>query len=108
MARRSVTDKNKGKLNFYAEVLDKAERIEFEEAAAVEGLDEEIALIRLKLRQLLEEQPENFRLQMRAISTLDRLIRAKYDISRKQKNREEAFATALKDAALKLGLEFRP
>lgn len=108
MARRSVPNKNKGELGFYAEVLDEAERVKFEEAAAVEGLDEEIALVRLKLRQLLEQHPEKYRLQMRGISTLEYLIRTKYHISKKQKNREEAIVTALKDAALELGLEFRP
>jgi hypothetical protein len=43
---------------FYSRALDEAEKLELEEASHVEGIDEEIALLRVKLRELLEEQPE--------------------------------------------------
>jgi len=110
MARKSAPDKNEGELGFYTKALNKAERIKLEEAAAVEGLDEEIALVRLSFRQVLEQYPENFKLQLRAANTLACLIRTKYYITVEQqkKNPKEAIATALKDAALELGLEFRP
>lgn len=113
MARKNAPDKNEGELGFYTKALNKAERIEFEEAATIEGLDEEIALVRLILRQLLErypleQYPEKFKLQLRVANTLVSLIRTQYYITAEQKNLKEAIGTVLKDVALELGLEFRP
>ena len=83
--------------------------MELEEAATIEGLDNEIAILRLKLRQLLEQYPEKIDLQMRAANTLARLIRTKYNITPEQKKKlGEAINRVLKDVALPLGIKFLP
>src|SRR4030042_1512394 len=75
MARENAPIKNQdaAKPGFYAKALDEAERIELEEAATIEGLDNEIAILRVKLRQLLEHYPERVDLQMRAVTMLAQL-----------------------------------
>lgn len=109
MARRSAPDQNAGEHGFYTKALDEAERMELEEAATIEGLDNEIAILRLKLRQLLEQYPEKIDLQMRAANTLARLIRTRYNITAQQKkNLREAITTVLKEVALPLGIKFLP
>ena len=83
--------------------------MELEEAATIEGLNNEIAILRLKLRQLLEQYPERVDLQMRAANTLARLIRTRYNITAEEKkNLREAITTVLKDVALPLGIKFLP
>jgi len=83
--------------------------MELEEAATIEGLNNEIAILRLKLRQLLEQYPERVDLQMRAANTLARLIRTRYNITAEEKkNLRKAITTVLKDVALPLGIKFLP
>jgi len=100
---------NARKHGFYSKVLDEAEQLDLEEAARIEGLDNEIAILRLKLRHLLEHHPERIDLQMSAASTLARLMRTRYNITAEQKkNLREAITTVLKDVALPLGIKFLP
>ena len=58
-------NQNARKHGFYSKVLDEAERLDFELATGVDGLDEEIALLRVKIKSLLERDPENIKLIMR-------------------------------------------
>lgn len=97
------------KPGFYARVLDQAEQLELAEAAGIEGLDGEIAVLRLKLRELLREHPDRIDLQMRLANTLARLIRTRYNISAEEKRTlKEAIANVLKEVAIPLGLKFLP
>ena len=45
--------------DFYGSALDAAERVELEAASDIDGLDREIAVLRLKLREVLSERPED-------------------------------------------------
>ncbi|MGD9115629.1 MAG: hypothetical protein PVJ61_00385 [Dehalococcoidia bacterium] len=93
------------KPGFYTRALDEAERIDFELAVGVEGFDDEIALLRVKIKSLLANDPENIKLLMEATNTLVRLVKAKYKISKEQKQGlKEAIENVLKDVALPLGL----
>jgi len=75
----------------------------------MEGLDNEIAILRLKLRHLLEHYPERIDLQMSAASTLARLMRTRYKITAEQKkDLKQAIAAVLRDVALPLGIKFLP
>ena len=90
---------------FYSRALDEAERVELEEASCVEGIDEEIALLRLKLRQLLEEQPERIDQHFEAANIIARLVRTRYQITREQKKSlKEAVQKVLTEVALPLGV----
>ena len=68
---------------FYEEALSKAERVRLSRAKQVQGLDEEIALLRLRLSRLTEEQPENLELLIKGIGMLVRAVSAKYKLSHK-------------------------
>jgi len=102
-------NQNARKHGFYSRVLSEAEQLEVAEAEGIEGLDGEIAVLRVKLRELLEKHPDRIDLQMQTVSTLARLMRTKYKITPEQKNDlKEAITTVLKEVAIPLGLKFIP
>ena len=93
------------KHDFYAKVLDEAEQLDFELASGVEGIDDEIALLRVKIKSILEDEPENIRLIMQMTNALERLVKTRYNITREQKKGlKEAVGNVLKDIALPLGI----
>ena len=67
---------------FYASALDSADRIELDQAAEIEGLDGEIAVLRVKLRAALAEHPEDKQLMMRGIELLVKAVTARYRLSK--------------------------
>jgi hypothetical protein len=98
-------NQNARKHGFYSKVLDEAERLNFELATDVEGIDDEIALLRVKIKSLLERDPENIKLIMQATNTLAKLVKTKYNISKEDKKRlKEAIGNVLRDVALPLGI----
>jgi len=98
-------NQNARKHGFYSKVLDEAERLDFQLATGVEGIDDEIALLRVKIKSLIERDPENIRLIMQAISALERLVRTKYHVSKDdKKGLKEAIGNVLKDITLPLGI----
>ena len=93
------------KHGFYSRILDEAEQLDFELATSVEGIDDEIALLRVKIKSLLTHDPENLKLIMQATNTLARLVRTRYNISQEdRKGLKEAIGNVLKDVALPLGI----
>ena len=47
-------DEKKKKRSYYSKPLDELERVELRNAASIEGIDEELALIRFKIKQLIK------------------------------------------------------
>jgi hypothetical protein len=99
-------DTRKGKKKgFYGRALDEAEKLGLEEAREIEGLDEEIAILRVKLRELIEKEPERFDLHLRAANTIARLVGIRYNITKEQKNSlKEAITKVLTEIAIPLGV----
>ena len=98
-------NQNARKHGFYAKVLDEAERLDFELAAGVCGIDDEIALLRVKIKSILEKDPENIKLITQATDALSRLVRTRYNISKEdKKGLKEAIGNVLRDVALPLGI----
>jgi hypothetical protein len=98
-------NQNARKPSFYAKVLDEAERLDFELASDVEGIDDEIALLRVKIKSLLENDPENIRFIIQMTNALERLVRTRYNITREQrKGLKEAIGNVLRDIAIPLGI----
>lgn len=98
-------NQNARKHGFYSRVLDEAERLDFELATGVEGIDDEIALLRVKIKSLLEHDPENIKLIMQATNTLAGLVKTSYKMSKEQrKGLKEAIGNVLRDVALPLGI----
>jgi hypothetical protein len=83
MTRKTLRGAARG---FYGRALDEAEKVELEEAREVEGLDEEIAVLRLKLRELMENEPDRIDLHLKATNTIARLVGIRYNISKEQEN----------------------
>ena len=98
-------NQNARKHGFYSKVLDEAEQLDFELATGVEGIDDEIALLRVKIKSILEKDPDNIKLIMQATNTLAKLVKTKYNISKEdKKGLKEAIGNVLRDIALPLGI----
>ncbi len=103
MARKGTKDKRRG---FYSQALDEAEKLELEEAGSIDGIDEEIAILRVKLRELIVAEPERFDLQLRLATTIARLVTTRYNISKEQKRSlKEAITKVLTEIAVPLGIK---
>jgi hypothetical protein len=100
---KAATNKKPG---FYSKVLDEDEKLSLEEARDIEGLDEEIAMLRVRLRELIENDPDRFDLHLKVTTTIARLVGIRYKISREQKKSlKEAITRVLTDIAIPLGIK---
>jgi len=98
-------NQNARKHGFYSKVLDEAEQLDFELASGVEGVDDEIALLRVKIKSVLETDPGNVKLIMQATNTLAKLVKTRYNMTKEQrKGLKEAIGNVLRDVALPLGI----
>jgi len=98
-------NQNARKHGFYSKVLDEAEQLDLELAAGVEGIDDEIALLRVKIKSILAHDPDNVKLIMQATNTLAGLVKTRFNISKEdKKGLKEAIGNVLKDIALPLGI----
>ena len=98
-------NQNARKHGFYSRVLDEAGRLDFEAASGVDGIDDEIALLRVKIKSVLEKDPENIKLIMQATNALAGLVKTRYNITKEQRQGlREAIGNVLRDVALPLGI----
>ena len=72
--------------DFYADVLSEASRARLETAREVEGIDEEIALLRIKLRDVMAENPNKTELMYKGIDMLMKAVATRYKLSPKSKD----------------------
>lgn len=102
-----MTRKKKTKKGFYAQALSEAERVLLPGAREIEGLDEEIALLRVKLSTAMAEHPDNMPLMLRAVDLLVKAVAAEYRLSKKsQDNLVEAIDGVLKEIGAALFSNF--
>jgi hypothetical protein len=80
------------KRRFYAEALSAAERASLDAALDVEGVDEEIAALRLRLRTAIEKYPQDLQLMLRGLDVLRRLVVSKYGLSQRDGRQMTGFA----------------
>ena len=100
-------NQNARKHGFYSMVLDEEEQLDFEQATLVEGLDDEIAMLRVRIKSVLRHEPDNIKLIAQATNALAKLVSTRYNISKNDKNGIiEAINNVLKDVALPLGIGF--
>jgi hypothetical protein len=99
-------NQNARKHGFYSQVLSEKQKAQLEQARELEGLDEEIAILRLKLLSLITDYPDRVDLQMIAASTIARLLRTKHSISGgHHKSLKEAVTKVFTDIAVPLGVK---
>ena len=68
---------------FYADALSESERADLPVALEIEGVDQEIALLRLRLRRAIKERPEDMALMMRGIDLLAKAVATRYRLSKR-------------------------
>ena len=91
--------------SFYSKALDDAEKLEFETASGVDGIDQEIALLRVEIKAILQDNPKNIKDIVAATNALDKLVKTRYHITKEQrKGLKEAMGNVIKEIALPLGL----
>src|SRR4030043_250610 len=99
-------NRNAVKHGFYARVCNEAEKVDFSVAAGVEGIDEEIALLRLEIKHAISGGDEhNLMLLVKASGALEKLIRTRYQITSTQRQGlKEAIGNVIKDVLVPLGI----
>jgi hypothetical protein len=102
----ALKGKPKARQGFYSRVLDEAERLDFELATGVEGIDDEIALLRLEIKKAITGgDSKNLKLIVEATNALQRLLWTRYRITKEQrKGLKEAIGNVLRDIAVPLGI----
>ncbi|OGO20223.1 MAG: hypothetical protein A2Z15_01185 [Chloroflexi bacterium RBG_16_50_11] len=99
-------NRNAAKPSFYLKIFDEAERFDFADAAGIEGIDEEIALLRLEIKKAISGgDARNLLLLVKAAAALEKLIRTRYQITASQrKGLKEAIGNAVRDVLVPLGV----
>jgi len=96
-AKGAAADKEKAR-SFYDSTLSEAERISLPQAREIEGLEEEIALLRVKLKSAIAQHPENMTLVLKGIAMIIRAVATKYRLSKEAKeNLADAIDSVLKE-----------
>ncbi len=104
-SRESRRPKGESLAGFYSRALSAAERMHLEDAGLVDGIDEEIALLRVRLRELAAQSPERLDLQMGLATTIARMVKTRYQISTDQKKSlKAAISKVLEEVAVPLGI----
>ena len=80
---RNAVERPRSRENFYASVLDEADLIE---AAKVEGVDDELAALRVRLKNMLKERPEDYELMLKGAQLIVRAAGARYRMSAQSKD----------------------
>lgn len=90
---------------FYSDALEEADKLAIDEAEGIAGLDQEIAVLRWKLRQVLVKTPNNVQLQLDIARTLARLVQIKYGLpGDKRKGLQEAIVDTIRNVGLPMGI----
>ncbi|MBI2831315.1 MAG: hypothetical protein HYX79_03565 [Chloroflexi bacterium] len=99
-------NQNARKHSYYSLALKRKDKRDLQLAASIGGLDEEIALLRFKLKSLLEADPRNMKDFSQAILALNRLMRTQAKYTEKVKPGEALQRTMEKTflAAAEMGL----
>ena len=70
-------NQNARKHGYYSQMRTPTENRLLSRAAAVQGVDDEIALLRVKLRSVVEKDPHNLTLISTAVVSIARLVNAR-------------------------------
>lgn len=99
-------NKNALKPGFYRKIFDEAEKVDFSDAAGMEGIDEEIALLRMEIKKAISGGDErNLMLLIKAAGALDKLIRTRYQITASQRQGlKEAIMNVVNGVLVPLGV----
>ncbi len=71
---------NARKHGFYSRTLNETQKEQLEEAREVEGIDDEIAIMRVKLLNLITDNPDRVDLQTTAANSIARLVAIRHNL----------------------------
>lgn len=74
---------------YYSKILNEDEQKYYRQAAKFVGLDAEIVLLRVKLKSLIDHDPQNLKLISQAANSLARMVLTQYSISKPDKEQEK-------------------
>jgi hypothetical protein len=98
-------NQNARKYGFYSKALADAARLNLQDAAHIEGVDEELAVLRLQLRDLVQNHPDSIDLQIRLANAIARMVRTRYQLDKNEKRPlRDAIANVLREVAAPLGV----
>jgi len=99
-------NRNAIKHGFYSRMLNEADKKDFEKAAGIEGIDEEIALMRLEIKRAITGGDDtNLKIIIRATNALEKLIRTRYLVSATQRQGlKQAIGNVIRDIIVPLGI----
>ncbi len=94
------------KHGYYSRILDEAEMVDFSLATGVEGIDEEIALLRLEIKKSIAGGDDrNLKILVKAMGVLEKLVRTRYQItSTQRRGLKEAIENVIRDIFVPLGV----
>lgn len=83
---QAVSPRRRAKANFYERAMSAGEKEYAKRAKNVNGLDDEVAVLRAKILTVLENRPDDLPLLMKAISTLSHTLAARHRLGAKPEN----------------------
>ena len=90
---------------FYSKTLSPEQQEALQSAAGLDGLDQEIAILRLKIASIVENDPQNINVLMTAMALLARLLQTKQLLDKQDRHKlVEAIQAVLRDVAAPLRL----
>jgi hypothetical protein len=103
--RRNPHAKKRRELNFYEQIQNEVKYDDFETAKSFDGIDNEITLLRIKIKTMLQNEPDNFRLLMAMFKTLTQMVKARYSMNKDQETSAgEAIKNIMRDIGTPLGI----
>jgi hypothetical protein len=99
-------NRNAAKADYYAGILAETERLDLKTAGGIEGIDEEIALLRHEIKKAISGGEErNLLLLVKAAGALEKLLRTRHQFTAVQrKGLKEAVANVIRDVLVPLGV----
>ena len=103
--KRDVTETPRSG-GFYGAALTEAERMRLPDAREIEGIDEEIAVLRVKLYSAVEKAPGSLQLLSQGLGMLMRMVAVRYRMSEKsQEDLSGSLTGVINSIGAALGLE---
>lgn len=80
---RAAMSRRRAKTNFYERAVSEAESEYLKRAANMDGLDDEIAVLRAKILTALEDRPDDLPLLLKGVGTLSSTLAARHRLADK-------------------------
>ena len=98
-------NQNARKHGYYSNVLDESEKRNLKMAYQIKGLDEEINLLRVKIKSIAEHDPQNLRLISQADVSLARLLRTRETNFKKAQDLGQIIKNVIREIGIPLGVD---